>query len=332
MQHLFRVAGGLESMIVGERQILGQVRASFSTASQTGSVQSPLTRVFHSALRAGRRVHRETNIGRHSRSVSRAAVQLARGMFDRLDDRRALVIGAGDAGRMVAWALGDAGVKAITVTNRTQWRAEDLAKELGGVAAPFEGLQSALADADLVISSTGSPGYVVDTGMVSEAVRNRDTSDPLMLIDIAVPRDVDPAVAELEGVRLYDIDALGQVAETALDSLDAEVSAATGIIDEEWTRFVERWNSSETLELVAAMRQRAEQVRRLEVERTLKQLGADADGATAERLHAMTAALVKKLLHQPTVGLRTGDSASVFPVAQQLFDTDAKPDRGRGRR
>ena len=332
VQHLFRVAGGLESMIVGERQILGQVRASFSTASQTGSVQSPLTRVFHSALRAGRRVHRETNIGRHSRSVSRAAVQLARGMFDRLDNRRALVIGAGDAGRMVARALGDAGVKAITVTNRTQWRAEDLAKELGGVAVPFEGLQSALADADLVISSTGSPGYVVDTGMVSEAVRNRDTSDPLMLIDIAVPRDVDPAVAELEGVRLYDIDALGQVAETALDGLDAEVSAATGIIDEEWTRFVERWNSSDTLELVAAMRQRAEQVRRLEVERTLKQLGADADGATAERLHAMTAALVKKLLHQPTVGLRTGDSASVFPVAQKLFDTDAKPDRGRGRR
>ena len=333
VQHLFRVAGGLESMIVGERQILGQVRASFSTASQTGSVQSPLTRVFHGALRAGRRVHRETNIGRHSRSVSRAAVQLARGMFDRLDNRRALVIGAGDAGRMVARALGDAGVKAITVTNRTQWRAEDLAKELGGVAVPFEGLQSALADADLVISSTGSPGYVVDTGMVSEAVRNRGASDQLMLIDIAVPRDVEPAVAELDGVRLYDIDALGQVAETALDSLDAEVSAATGIIDEEWTRFVERWNSSDTLELVAAMRQRAEQVRRLEVERTLKLLGADADGATAERLHAMTAALVKKLLHQPTVGLRTGDSSSVFPVAQQLFDTDAtKPGRGRGRR
>ncbi len=332
VQHLFRVAGGLESMIVGERQILGQVRASFSTASQTGSVQSPLTRVFHSALRAGRRVHRETNIGRHSRSVSRAAVQLARGMFDRLDNRRALVIGAGDAGRMVVRALGDAGVKAITVANRTQWRAEDLAKELGGVAVPFEGLQSALADADLVISSTGSPGYVVDAGMVSEAVRNRAASDPLMLIDIAVPRDVDPAVAELDGVRLYDIDALGQVAETALDSLDAEVSAATGIIDEEWTRFVERWNSSDTLELVAAMRQRAEEVRRLEVERTLKQLGADADGATAERLHAMTAALVKKLLHQPTVGLRTGDSASVFPVAKQLFDSDAKPGRGRGRR
>ena len=332
VQHLFRVAGGLESMIVGERQILGQVRASFSTASQTGSVRSPLTRVFHGALRAGRRVHRETNIGRHSRSVSRAAVQLARGMFDRLDNRRALVIGAGDAGRMVARALGDAGVKAITVTNRTQWRAEDLAKELGGVAVPFEGLQSALADADLVISSTGSPGYVVDTGMVSEAVRNRGASDQLMLIDIAVPRDVEPAVAELDGVRLYDIDALGQVAETALDSLDAEVRAATGIIDEEWTRFVERWNSSDTLELVAAMRQRAEQVRRLEVERTLKQLGADADGAMAERLHAMTAALVKKLLHQPTVGLRTGDSGSVFPVAEQLFDTDAKPGRGRGRR
>ena len=137
VSHLFRVASGLESMIVGERQILGQVRAAFSVASQGGYIKSPLTRVFHDALRAGRRVHRETNIGQHSRSVSRVAVQLARGLFDRLDDRRVLVIGAGDAGRMVARALADAGVQQIIVVNRTHWRAQDLARQLGGVATPF---------------------------------------------------------------------------------------------------------------------------------------------------------------------------------------------------
>jgi glutamyl-tRNA reductase len=332
VHHLFRVSGGLESMIVGERQILGQVRAAFSMATENGSAQSPLTRVFHSALRAGRRVHRETNIGRHSRSVSQAAVQLARGLFDRLDDRRALVIGAGDAGRMVARALSDAGVRQITVTNRTQWRADDLARELGGVSVPFDHLEATLAEADLVISSTGSPGHVVDASVIESAVANRIGSAPLMLIDIAVPRDVDPAAADLPNVRLYDIDALGRVAESSVDSLDAEIRAASSIVDEEWTRFLERWNSSDTMDLVVAMRRRAEEVRRLEVERTLALLGEDVDGETAERLHAMTTALVKKLLHQPTVGLRSANNASVFPLAKQLFDTDSQSGRGRGRR
>ena len=332
VHHLFRVAGGLESMIVGERQILGQVRAAFSMASQTGAVRSPLTRVFHSALRAGRRIHRETNVGRHSRSVSRAAVQLARGMFDQLGDRRALVVGAGDAGRMVARALVDAGVREITVTNRTQWRAEDLARELGGIAVPFDNLGAAVADADLVISSTGSPGYVIDASTVSGAIRAHAGAQPLMLIDIAVPRDIDPGVADLPNVRLYDIDSLGQVAETSVDNLGVEITSASNIVNEELTRFGERWNSSDTMELVVNMRRQAEEMRRAEVARSIKLLGVDEDGEVAERLHALTTALVKKLLHQPTVGLRTGDSASVYPVAYQLFQPDNKPGRGRGRR
>ena len=328
VQHLFRVAGGLESMIVGERQILGQVRAAFSAASQEGYARSPLTRVFHSALRAGRRVHRETDIGRHSRSVSRAAVQLARGLFDRLDDRRALVIGAGDAGRMVARALADAGVRQIAVANRTQWRAADLAQQLGGVAIPFDQLEHAIADADLVISSTGSPGYIVDADLMDNAARMRTAADPLLFIDIAVPRDIDPAIGQRDDARLYDIDALSQVSEIALDSRNAAIQTASGIIDEEWARFVERWNSSDTLELVVAMRQRAEAIRQQEVARTLKIMGvsdddAGTDGELATRLNALTTALVKKLLHQPTAALRASDSAAVYPVARQLFGTDA---------
>lgn len=329
VSHLFRVTSGLESMIVGERQILGQVRAAFSVASQDGYTKSPLTRVFHEALRAGRRVHRETNIGQHSRSVSRAAVQLARGLFERLDDRRALVIGAGDAGRMVARALSDAGVQQITVVNRTHWRAQDLAPDLGGVAIPFENLGSALADADLVISSTGSPGYVVNEAMVVEALSRRRSDEPMMLIDIAVPRDIEPTVGDLDRVRLFDIDALAQVAEVSMDALAGEVKKASGLVDAELSRFSEWWNSSDTMELVVGMRRRADEVRREEVARTLRTLGEDPEGELADRLHAMTNALVKKLLHRPTVELRSGDNTTDYRVALRLFGND---DQRRSRR
>ena len=322
VSHLFHVASGLESMIVGERQILGQVRAAFSVASQGGYTKSPLTRVFHDALRAGRRVHRETNIGQHSRSVSRAAVQLARGLFDRLDDRRALVIGAGDAGRMVARALADAGVRQITVVNRTHWRAEDLARDLGGVATPFANLGDALVEADLVISSTGSPGYVVDEAMVEDAITRRVGDEPIMLIDIAVPRDVEPSVGDLDRARLFDIDALAQVAEVSLDGLDDEVRKAGKLVDAELSRFSEWWHSSDAMELVVGMRRRADEVRREEVSRTLRMLGEDEEGEMAERLHAMSNALVKKLLHRPTVELRSGDNTTDYRVARRLFGND----------
>ena len=332
VSHLFRVAGGLESMIVGERQILGQVRAAFSVASQAGYVKNPLTRVFHDALRAGRRVHRETNIGQHSRSVSRAAVQLARSILDCLDRRRALVIGAGDAGRMVARALADAGVREIIVANRTQWRAEDLARDLGGVAVPFDEMGSALAEADLVISSTGSPGYVVDKAMVEDAMTARISDAPVMLIDIAVPRDIDPSVADLDNVRLFDIDALARVAEVSLDGLAGEVQKAAGVVDAELARFYERWNSSDTMELVVSMRRRADELRRAEVARTLRMLGEAEDGELAARLNAMTNALVKKLLHRPTVELRSGDNTTDYRVARRLFGQDDDGGKRRTRR
>ena len=327
VSHLFRVASGLESMIVGERQILGQVRAAFSVASQGGYVKSPLTRVFHDALRAGRRVHRETNIGQRSRSVSRAAVQLAWGLFDRLDDRRALVIGAGDAGRVVARALADAGVRQITVVNRTHWRAEDLARDLGGVATRFENLGDALTEADLVISSTGSPGYVVDQAMVAGAIKLRSSDEPMMLIDIAVPRDIEPSVGDLDRARLYDIDSLSQVAEVSLDGLDDEVQKAGALVDAELIRFSERWRSSDAMELVVTMRRRADEMRREEVARTLRILGADEDGDLAERLHAMTNALVKKLLHRPTMELRSGHNTTDYRVARRLFGDDDRRQR-----
>ena len=187
-----------------------------------------------------------------------------------------------------------------------------------------------MADADLVISSTGSPGYIVDAAMMNTAARMRNAAAPLLFIDIAVPRDIDPAIGQRDDARLYDIDALSQVSEIALDSRNAEIRTASDIIDEEWTRFVERWNSSDTLELVVAMRQRAEAVRRQEVARTLKMLQADADGELAARLDAMTNALVKRLLHQPTATLRAGDSAALYSAARQLFDPELHANANAG--
>lgn len=220
---------------------------------------------------------------------------------------------------MVARALSDAGVQQITVVNRTHWRAQDLAQDLGGVAIPFEDLGSALADADLVISSTGSPGYVVNEAMVAEALACRRSEAAMMLIDIAVPRDIEPTVGDLDRARLFDIDALAQVAEVSMDALAGEVKEASSLVDAELTRFSEWWHSSDTMELVVGLRRRADNVRREEVARTLRMLGEDEEGELAERLHAMTNALVKKLLHRPTVKLRSGDNTTDYRVALRLF-------------
>ena len=336
--HLFRVSGGLDSMVVGERQVLGQVRAAFSQASGQGYVRGSLSRLFHQALRVGRRIHRETNIGSHSRSVSRAGVQLARGILGDLSRQRALVIGAGDAGRLVAQALVDAGVRQMVVTNRTAWRAEDLARELGGVAVPFDELPSQLAEADMVISSTGSPGYVLDQAAVRLAIQRREHR-PLLLIDIAVPRDIDPRSAELDGVQLYDIDGLQMVAETDALSLDQAVAQAEAIAAEETAKFLSWWERMDVVPLIAALRGQAEEIRRAEVARTMRKLEKrwplDEDGAGPDQLapylEAMTSALVKKLLHDPTIHLKETRDPGEQQAVRQLFSLDEPPQAPSGK-
>ena len=323
-RHLFRVTSGLDSMVVGERQILGQVRTAFSVASDTGSARGPLSGLFHQALRTARQVHRETNIGNHSRSVSQAAVQLARGILGGLSDRRVLVVGAGDAGRLVAQALSDAGARRITVSNRTQWRAEELAKELGGVSAPFDDLALNLAEADVVISSTGSPGFVVNRDMVSTAMHGRN-GQPLLLVDIAVPRDIDPSAAGLEGVEVYDIDSLQMLAETSRESIQDALQRSEEIVEERTRQFREWWDSLDVVPLIASIRTQAETIRRQEVAKTLSRTSDQWEGDPEElaaHLDAMTQALVKKLLHQPTRFLKENREAASQKLARQILDFD----------
>jgi glutamyl-tRNA reductase len=332
-RHLFRVASGLDSMVVGEHQVLGQVRTAFSVASAGGHVRGPLSRLFHQALRVARYIHRDTSIGSHSRSVSRAGVQLARGLLGDLSQQRALIIGAGDAGRLVAQALADAGVREIVVTNRTFWRAEDLARELGGVAVPFEALPQQLGRSDVVISSTGSPGYVLDRAIVQDAIRYRP-GRPLMLIDIAVPRDIDPSVAELEGVQLYDIDALQSLSEADAASFQKDIAWAEGVVEQETQNFQEWWKSLDVVTLIAEIREQAEEVRQAEVARTLKRLKGQAANdpeGLASYLDAMTTALVKKLLHHPTMALKESQDPAQQELVRQLFNLDGGR-RRRGRR
>ncbi len=323
-RHLFRVTSGLDSMVVGERQILGQVRTAFSVASELGYVRGPLSGLFHQALRTARQIHRQTNIGSHSRSVSQAGVQLARGILGGLSTQRALVIGAGDAGRLVAQALADAGVRNMTVTNRTQWRAEELARELGGVASPFEDLPLNLSEADVVISSTGSPGYVLDRAMVADAARQRG-GQPLLLVDIAVPRDIDPAAAEIDGVLLHDIDSLQLMSETSTATAKEQLRVAEEIVEERTGMFRDWWDSLDVVPLIASIRGQAESMRRAEVAKTLAKTTGRWTGdpeELAEYLDAMTAALVKKLLHQPTRFLKENRDVNHQQLARQILNLE----------
>ncbi len=207
VNHLFRVVSGLDSMVVGDRQILGQIQTAYCSASDLGLVRGSLSKLFHQALQIGCRVHRESIIGNQLRSVSEAGVQLVDRLLDNLPQRKVLVIGAGDAGHLAAKSFADLKVSNLVIMNRTYSRAEYLAQKLGGVAAPFQELPEQLVDADVVVSSTGSPGYVLDGETVREAMRRRN-GRPLLLVDIAMPRDIDPSSGEVPGVQLFDIESL----------------------------------------------------------------------------------------------------------------------------
>ena len=344
VHHLFRVSAGLDSMVVGEQQVLNQVRTAFSAASQGSNIRGPFSRLFHQAMRVGRQVHHNTRIGSSYRSVSRVSVQLARRLLGDLSQQRVLLIGAGGAGQLVAQALSDLGVRELSVANRTLWRAEELAQKLNGRAVPLESLPEQLAQVDLVISSTGSPGYVITQSDVRQALRHRQTG-PMLFIDIAVPRDIDPEVARLEGVQLYDIDSLQMVSEASSESLEREIAWAEELVVTETAAFMEWWEALNVVPTIAAIRAQAEALRRQEVAKTLSKLTKTLNSngqapavppealtaVLAEHLEALTAALVKKLLHNPTVYLREVNDPARQQMARDLFNLDG-PGRGRGQK
>ncbi len=319
-RHLFRVAAGVDSMVIGESEILGQVRNAFNAATAAGTHSPALSRLFHSALRAGRRVRTQTEIGRRSVSVSSTAVQLAREILGDLAGKTVLVVSAGEAGKLTARSLAGSGVSRMLVTTRNADRAAELAAELHGEAVPFAKLGAAVAQADIVIASSAAPTFLIERPLIEHAMRNR-AARPLLLIDIAVPRDVDPAVRDLPGVHLHDIDDLQAVASHNMHLRRAELAQAENIVEDEVTKFGDWLHSLEVVPTVASLRSRAEALRAAELERTWSKTNMSA--ADRKRVEAMTAALVKKLLHDPIARLKTpGEGERYVETARALFALD----------
>jgi glutamyl-tRNA reductase len=301
VRHAFRVAASLDSMVLGEPQILGQVKDAYEMAEQAGSLGSILNALRNRSLAAAKRARTETGIGQNAVSISYVAVELARKIFGELKDRHVLLVGAGKMSELAARHLVRSGARATVLGGRTFARAEELAASLGGRAAPFESLRAELARSEIVISGTGAPGIVIRKEDVEAARSGRQR--PLFLIDIAVPRDIDPAVGKLGGVFLYDMDDLKAVAEANLRERRKEAAAAEAIVDAEVREFLGWHKSLEVVPLLVELRRRADDIRKTELEKARKRLGA-LTPEQEEALEAATTAIVNKLLHAPTVHLK----------------------------
>jgi glutamyl-tRNA reductase len=325
VRHLFRVAAGIDSMVVGESEILGQVRRAWQAAADEDTSQRALGDVFRRALRVGKRARSETAIGRNPVSVSSAAVELARRAFGdgTLADKRVVVVGAGKMGRLAAQALATAGATDVVVVNRSEERGKEVAEVLGASFKPLESLGRVLADADIVICSTTAPGTVIDRSTVEGAVGRRDR--PLFIVDIAVPRDVEPGVRAIDGVVVRDIDDLRGVVESSLGSRLGELTKVEEIIAGELALFVDRERAADAAPTVAALVASAETIRAAEVERLVEKLGALAP-AERDALEAATKRIVAKLLHEPVNKAKELARARSNPLyleaVRELFELD----------
>jgi glutamyl-tRNA reductase len=324
--HLFRVTAGLDSMIVGEAEIQGQVKRAYELALVEGATGPILNRLFRGALAAGGRVREQTAIGERGVSIPSVAVELARRALGELGERRVLIVGAGETAELVARALFARGVETVFVDNLHYDRAIGLGQRFGGGAVRFEELPEQLQQADIVVSATNSPHHIVERDELEQVMRKRD-GRALLLVDIAVPRDIEPECREVAGVTLHDIDDVQQIAERNASGREAEAQRAEPIIAGELDRF-ERWlGSLEVDPTVAALRERADEiVRRVLAENEGRWEGlAEAD---RERLEAMAGAIASRLLHEPTLRMKRSagsDAAYVYVSAlRELFGLDAE--------
>jgi len=302
VRHAFRVAASLDSMVLGEPQILGQVKEAYHVAEKAGALGSVLNALRNRSIAAAKRARTETGIGENAVSVSYVAVELARKIFGELAERNVLLVGAGKMSELAARHLVRSGARATVLGGRTFEKAEQLAAALGGTAAPFESLRAELIKADIVISGTGAPGIVIRAEDVQAASAGRRRR-PLFLIDIAVPRDVDPEAARLPGVFLYDLDDLKSVSEANLRERQKEAAAAETLVEREVQAFLDWRRSLDVVPLLVELRRRADEIRRTEIEKARKRLG-NLTPEQEQALEAATTAIVNKLLHAPTVHLK----------------------------
>ncbi len=326
IRHLFRVVTGIDSMVLGESEIVAQVRAAFAAATDAGVARTVLGDAFRHALHTGKRARRDTAIGRNPASVSTAAVELARralGAPD-LSGRRVVVVGAGKMGELAARALDGSGAAAVVVVNRSDDRGHALARRFGAAFLPLQRLEDALVPADIVLSSTDSARPVISADVVGAALARRQPGRPLLFVDIAVPRDVDAEVASLPGVVVRDIDDLRSVVESSLGSRMQEVAAVEAIVSEELERFVAARRASEAGPRLAALAAWGEEVRRRELERVAGALRG-LDGEQTRAVEDATRRIVAKLLHEPLRAARelaARGHTSHLEALQELFGPD----------
>ena len=316
-RHLFRVAAGLDSLVVGEPQILGQVKAAYAVANDGHYTGALTNRLFHSAFATGKRVRAETGVGEGAVSVSYAAIALAKKIFGHLKGRSVLIVGAGDMAKLTGVHLQAQQVQRIAIVSRTLATAQGLARRLGGDAIPWDRLDDALTAADIVITATGAPDPVLGSARVEEAMRPR-RNRPLFIIDIAVPRDVEANVGNLDQVFLYNIDDLRTIVNENLARRGGELERAEAIVEEEVSRFTAWMQSREIVPTVVALRRRFEAIRQSELSRLEPKLSGLPPEARA-RVDEITRLIVEKLLLTPTEQLKAvSNEAMVVAYADAL--------------
>lgn len=301
--HLYKVAGSLDSLVVGEAQIMGQIKDAYHAAHENETTSVLLNRLFRDALGVGKRVRTETRIGENPVSVSSVAVEMVRLVFEELDDRTVMLLGTGETSQLTATHLISHGVSKFIVSNRTFSKAEEMADELGGTPVRFEEIADYLPMADIVIASTGAPHYVLHKGTVKKAMEKRHNR-PIFFIDIAVPRDIDPGVNDVYNAFLYDIDDLNEVAQQNAAGREKEARKAEHIIIQETDSFMHWLSSLDVVPTITALREKAERIKDGELAKTLSRMELELSEKEKHQVEAMASAIVNKILHAPTVELK----------------------------
>jgi glutamyl-tRNA reductase len=321
VRHVFRVASSLDSMMVGEPQILGQVKDAFALAQSANTVGPLLHALMSQAFGVAKKVRTETEIGRHAVSVSFAAVELGKKIFGGLDDKAVLLVGAGEMAELAARHLMEQGARPVWIANRTLERGQELARSLGGTAVAFDQLWSVMAHVDIVIASTAAPEPIIGAAGVGRVLQTR-RARPLFFVDIAVPRNVEPAVNDLEDAFCYDVDDLRSVVDSNLRERQREAQRAEVLVTREVERFAARLKDLEVTPTIVALRDKLEAIRRAEVDKALARLGG-ADEETRRVMEALSQSIVNKILHAPTEKLRdssrAGHGHSWIELISELF-------------
>jgi glutamyl-tRNA reductase len=327
VRHIFRVASSLDSMVVGEPQILGQIKSAYNRATESKSSGVILHRLLHRAFHVAKRVRTETKISNSAVSISSVSVDLAEKIFGSLQKRTVLLIGAGEMSELAAHHLAKGGVEEILVTNRTFEKAAGLAQEFQGEAIRFEEMALGLKRADIVISATDSSQYIIGHDQIVKVMKDRKQK-PIFFIDIADPRDIEPKVGDIENVYLYNIDDLQKVAYHNIQDREKEAQKAEAIVQDEVGKFVQWYQSLEVTPTIVALRKKFEEIRQKELEKTLS-LHPDLSEKEKQSLEAMTSAIINKILHDPLTLLKQRNEEAMaelyLDALRALFGLQVKP-------